>query len=144
MKKTLGIVAIFTIISACSISIDDLQGLWKVEMISRKNDDSFDHWKKLLDTTDVKVYFSEEGDLKTFFVIGDSVTFSLGSFILLEKDEKLQIDDTSPIFNPRGNALEIVSFSSDEMQLEGRYYLQELIPSVPADSFITAEWVLTK
>ncbi|GIV33009.1 MAG: hypothetical protein KatS3mg031_0544 [Chitinophagales bacterium] len=144
MKKLFTAFLCLLVVAGCRITINDLQGLWTLQSIRPLASGVQNPWTSLLDTMDVRIYFSENGDLKIFFVKDGDVTFRLGSFILLEKEKQLDIRDTGIIFNPRGELLDVISLNKKELQLEGRYYVHPIAPSAPEDSFLLAAWQLIR
>ncbi len=138
--------AIIFFTAACSkVTEKRLQGSWQVKEIKEIPDDLFGIWTNWLDTTTVKVVFSDDAEIKTFYLGADTLSgFSAGTYVLDEAEENLFITDISILFNPKGSALAVTLLRRNKLVLEGKYYLNAIAPSLPPDSFMVLQWTLEK
>jgi len=146
MRNLITLALLFLIFSACSkVSQKRLEGTWRVKEIKEIPNDALNTWQNLLDTLEVRVVFYQDGIIKTFYFYNDLLTdVSIGNYLLAEEDEKLTIDLSDLIFNAQGFPFDVTSLRRNSMTLQGRFYLNTVIPTVPADSFATLQWDFEK
>ena len=134
------------IASSCNkVTQKRLEGTWKVKEIEVVSGNTLDVWKSLVKTNDVKVAFYQDGSIRTVYFINEILDTSYeGTYLLSENEAKLVIDLSEKIFNPQGHPLDVAKLRKSSQTLEGRYYLQLIDSTLPADSFTTLRYNLEK